>query len=479
MRGKQSGALLPVAQFKESHDCDVDLSLIVGSDATVVAPPYQAMSVGDKVKLTLKRYFSDGIPWEDFTREKNLSQFDIGRPVQWAVPLSQLQFIENGSALMSYSVVYATPTVPTHSQEQALRIVTPQAPLLPAPRVKDFTGDMLDPEAYPNGLVLVIEIYPGIQVDDDVVLYAWGNPRAVKAVRVDQSTVDSQLLELSVDYDWLAANNGKAVELMYQYAREGNAGTSMPLSLMLRRPLYLPHPIIDRVVWDGEDDEYRGYLQAASLTGGVVIDVPEEAVIGADDKVQMHWEGYGDTGSHIADPSAEGPRRFKIPRRAVPANMGKRLDVFYKVTPPGEQPYPSGIFDLEIKDIDVDRGWPVLQISAPPSPGNIISLVTVTENDGVTFLLGSWTFMAPGQRVKIYANGVLPGGGEEAIDLRAGDDEVVTQDEYNAGQLFSTLPRSFLEKLQIGNQFDVFVKTSFDEGFSYKSFPLISPQLIA
>lgn len=477
MVGKQSGVLLPVAQFKESHDCDVDLSLIVGTGATVVAPPYQAMSVGDKVKLTLKRFFDDDTEFGEYTREKTLTRLDIGRPVQWLVPLSELQFIENGSALMSYRIVYANPTVPTDSREQALRIVTPQAPLLPAPRVKDFTGDMLDPEAYPDGLVLVIEIYPGIQVDDEVVLYAWGDPRAVKTVRIDQSTIDSQLLEFSVDHDWLTANNGKMVELVYQYAREGNAGTSMPLSLMLRRPLYLPHPIIDRVVWDGEDDEYRGHLLAAWLTGGVDIDVPEEAVIGTDDQVQMHWEGYGDTGSHIADPSAGNPRHFKIPRRAVPANMGKRLDVFYKVTPPGEQPYKSGVFDLEIKDIE--SGWPVLQINSPPASGNIISLATVTENDGVTFLLGSWTFMAPGQRVRIYANGVLPGGGEEAIDLRTGDEEVVTQDEYNAGKLFATLPRSFLEKLQIGNQFDVFVKTSFDEGFSYKGFPLISPQLIA
>ncbi|WP_413792193.1 MULTISPECIES: hypothetical protein [unclassified Pseudomonas] len=476
MVGKQSGVLLPVAQFKESHDCEVDLSLIVGTGATVVAPPYQAMSVGDKVRLRLKRFFDDGFPWEDYTGEKVLARPDIGRPVQWTVPLSELQIIEDGSALMSYSIVYANPTVPTESQEQALRIVTPQAPLLPAPRVKDFTGDMLDPEAYPNGLVLVIEVYPGIQVDDDVVLYAWGDPRAVKTVRVDQSTIDSQLLELSVDYDWLTANNGKTVELIYQSAREGNAGTSMPLSLMLRKPLHLPHPIIDRVVWDGEDDEYRGYLLAASLTGGVDIDVPEEAVIGIDDQVQMHWEGYGNTGSHIADPTAGNPRRFKIPPRAVPANMGKRLDVFYKVTPPGEQPYTSGVFDLEIKD--VESGWPVLQIDSPPSSGNKISLAAVTEDGGVTFRLGSWTFMVPGQRVKISADGVLPGGGKEEIELRAGDEEFVTPDEYNAGKLFATLPRSFLERLQLGNQFDVFVMTSFDEGFSYKSFPLISPQLI-
>lgn len=467
--------LLPVPQFKESHDCEVDLTTVGDAGATVVAPPYRAMSVGDTVTFTLKRFFDDGVPWEDFTRRKVLVDGDIGQPLQWTVPLSELQIIDGGSALMSYSVVYATPTVPTLSDEQALRFVAPQTPLLPAPRVKGFTGDMLDPEAYPNGIKLVIEIYPGIQVEDEVVLYASGDPQVIKTLRVDPSTVDSQVLEVDVDYEWLSANHGKAIELMYQYARVGSAGTSMPLSLTLRQPLNLPHPLIEGVIRDGEDDEYRGYLFARNITGGVYVKVPDEAVIGLDDEVQMHWEGYGDTGRHIADPTAGNARRFYIAPGFVPANMGKRLDVFYKVTPPGEQPYRSGVFDLEIKD--VDRGWPTLQISSPPSPSNRISLATVTEA-GVTFRLESWTYMERGQRVKIYANGLLTGGGEERSDLRGGDAETVTESEYFAGELFASLPRSFLQRLQLNNQFDVFVETSFDDGFSYKSFPMISPQLV-
>ncbi len=471
-----SSVPLPVPQFKESHDCDVNLAWVEAAGASVVAPPYQAMSVGDEVTLTLKRFFDDGYPWEDFTRRKILADPDIGQPLQWTVPLGELQIIDGGSALMSYSVVYAIPTVSTPSHEQALRIVTPQPPLLPALSVKDFTGDMLDPEAYLNGITLVIETYPGIQVGDEVVLYAWGDPREIKTFRVDPSTVDSQVLEIKVEYEWLSANNGKAIELMYQYARVGSAGTSMPLSLTLRRPLDLPHPIIENVIREGEDDEYRGYLFARSITGGLYIEVPDEAVIGSDDTVQMHWEGYGDNGSHIADPTVGNPRRFYIPTRFVPANMGKRLDVFYQVTPPGEQPYKSDVFDLGIRDIE--SGWPILQIDSPASPGNRVSLATVT-GEGVSFRLESWTFMARGQRVKIYAKGLLVGGGEDRIDLREGNAEVVTEEEYSDGKLFASLPRSFLERLQLNYQFDVFVETSFDEGFSYKNFPKISPQLVA
>ncbi|MBT2341801.1 MULTISPECIES: hypothetical protein [Pseudomonas] len=473
--GKGVSALLPVAQIKESHDCDVDLTLLVGlAGATVVVPPYQAMSVGDQVTLTMKRYFFDGIAWDDFTRRIVLSEPDLGRPLQWTVPLSELEPIEDGSALISYSIVYTTPTVPSHSREQALRIVTPQTPLLPAPRVKDYTGDMLDPEAHPNGITLVIEIYPGIQVGDEVVLYAMGDPKEIKTLRVDPSTVDSQVLQIAVDHGWLSANNGKTVELTYQYARVGRAGTSMPLTLTLRRPLHLPHPEIEGVIRDGEDEEYRGYLLASSITGGVSIKVPAEAVIGSEDTVQMHWEGYGDSGSHVADPTVGDPKRFYIPPRFVPANMGKRLDVFYRVTPPGEPSYKSGVFDLEIKDIV--NGWPTLQIRSPASPDNKISLRAVI--DEVTFNLANWIFMAQGQRVKITATGLLAVGGEEIFNLREGDAEVVTEEEYLAGALSSRLPRSFLERLRLNQQFDVRVETSFDEGFSYKAFPMISPQLV-
>lgn len=465
--------LLPVPQIKESHDCAVDVARLP-TKVTVVAPPYKAMSVGDEVKFTMERYFDDGTRWEDFVRSKTLTDLDIGQSLQWTVQDNELAVIDGGSALISYSVVYVNPTVPTLSHTQALRIVTWQTDLMPAPRIKGFTGDMLDPEAHPNGITVVIDVYPGIEVGDEVVLYAWGDPQGIKTLRVDPSTVDSGVLEVRVDHEWLSANNGKPIELVYQYARVGSAGTSEPLQLTLRRPLYLPLAIIEGVIRDGDDEENRGYLSARNITGGVYISVPDDAVIGLDDKVQMHWAGYGDIGSHIADPMVSDPMRFQIPPRFVPANMGKRLEVFYTVTPQGEQPYPSVVFDLEIKDMV--SGWPTLQISSPPSPSNQISLAAVEGE--VIFRLGSWSYMKSNQRVRIHAKGVLAGDGEDTFNLRQGDAELVTAEEYNEGRIFASLPRTFLVKLQLNVQFDVIVETSFDDGNTYKPFPRISPQLV-
>lgn len=472
--GKRSSTalLLPVPQLKESHDLAVDPALVGGAGATIVTLPYQAMSIDDKVTLTLERFFDEegDDPWQPFERTKILTELDIGKPLEWTVPRNELLIIEDGSALMRYRIVYATPTVPSQSAEQTLRIVPPMSPFLPPLEIKGFTGDELDPEVFPDGITLTIKLYPGVQVGDDVVVYAAGDPRVIKTLRVDPSTIASNILEITLDYPWLSANNGKQITLMYQFARVGTAGTSQPLSLTLRKPLFLPPPFVECVKGDGEEGEYKGYLLAELITGGVWIKVPPEAVIGDDDKIQMHWKGYGN--AYIADPSAGDAKRFYIPASAVPANMGKRLNVAYKVTPPGKE---STNFDLEIKDMT--RGWPIIQIKSPSSPSNRVSLAAA--KNGVDFELADWKFMATGQRVKIYAVGVLSAGGQDTFNVRTGTSEVVTDAEYNTGLVKANLPLAFLQTLRLNVQFDVVVETSFDEGFSYKSFLSITPTLIS
>jgi hypothetical protein len=170
-------------------------------------------------------------------------------------------------------------------------------------------------------------------------------------------------------------------------------------------------------------------------------------------------------------------KRFQIPKQYIPANLGKRLPVYYQVTVSGEsKPYNSRRFNLEIKDME--SGWPTIQIKSPPAPSNRVSLATVTNF--VTLELSSWTFMAQGQRVRVTAKGLLSTGGGASVNLREGNSqETVTEDEYYAGKLSVNLPRDFLVSLKLNEQFDVIVETSFDGGETYKTFPMISPQLIA
>lgn len=461
--------LLPVPQFKQSHELAVNLAGIGAGGATVVTPPYQAMSPGDKVTLTLDRHFGVDDPWEEFIRTKDLTEDDIGKPLMWTIPKNELEIIVDGFAHINYRIDYAMPTEPSFSATQTVHVITPPDTWLPAPKVVGYNdGDELDPEMFPAGLSLSVPLHSGAKVDDHVVVYASGATSLTKSLRVDPSTIDSRVIEFNLEHAWLTANQNNAIRLMYQHARTGNAGTSKPLALTLSKPLNLPLPIVETVTDDGEA---KGFLLASKITGGVYIQVPQEADTGVN-QVRMHWKGYGPTGSHIANPTSGNAKRFFIPPQCVPANMGKHLEVFYKVTPPGKD---SKIFDLEIRDITT--GWPTLQISSPSSPGNRVSLAAAIN--GVTFKLGSWTYMWSGQRVKIEVEGLLSDGGSETFPLRTGSNEVVTEAENNAGEVRATLPRDFLVRLKLDQRFNVKVKTSFDGGNTYKSFPLIEPQLIA
>lgn len=476
--GKRSASsALPVPQLLESHDLHVDVSQIGPGGATVVTLPYQAMSVGDMVTLEVLFSRPDLGMEQPIKQTKELVASNLRKPLEWLVDQSSFLLFEDGYAELEFSVVYANPTVPTQSHKQTIDLIPPTPPLLPALVIEQAVGDMLDPDAYPDGVTLIIPAYPGMQVDDHIVLSGIGDTRVMITLRVDQSTVDSGRVEMTLGYDWLSANNGNDVSLSYRYARVGSAGTSESLELTLRKPLNLPPPIIEGAIREGEDDEYKGYLWGRNVTNGAYCNVPQEAVIGSGDKVQMVWEGHVNGGRYIADPTVGNPKRFQIPKQNMPANLGKRVPVYYQVTLPGEtNPYKSRRFNLEIKDIEA--GWPTIQIKSPPAPGNRVSLASVTT--AVELELGTWTFIAEGQRVRVIAKGLLTTGGEARFNLREGDaQEVVTEDEYYLGKVKVNLPKTFLETLKINEQFDVLVETSFDGGETYKEFPRISPQLIA
>ncbi|RRV03667.1 hypothetical protein EGJ27_24530 [Pseudomonas sp. v388] len=468
-----AGSSLTVAQCKESHDLAIDGWQLPDDGATFVTVPYRAMSAGDKVVLTLERFFEVGVPHDPFILSHVVEEEEVGQPLAWKVPKTELQIIFDGFTEVRYSIEYAIPTTPTVSAVQTLWIIEPATPLLPALTIEGFAGNDLDPDAFPDGITLQIPLYPGIQVGDDVVFYASSDTRIIKSLRVDTSTVDSGVLEFHLDYPWLSQNNGQRLQLMYQYARAGASGTSIPLAVMLRKPLYLPAPRVEGATADGEN---RGYIEVRSLIAGVNIFVPDDAVIGAGDKVQMHWQGNGANGSAIVDPSATNPKKFQIKPESVPANIRRRVDVFYAVTPPGEGEVTSTIYDLEIKL--TGSHWPTLQIEEPDIINQQLSLAKVPAG-GAECLLAAWMFMAAGQRVRIRVTGRLPDGSESTLNLREGDQEVVTEDELYQGQVWSIIPRGFLESLKINSPLHVDVRTSFDLGNSYEVFPRLDLTLIA
>jgi hypothetical protein len=70
------------------------------------------------------------------------------------------------------------------------------------------------------------------------------------------------------------------------------------------------------------------------------------------------------------------------------------------------------------------------------------------------------------------------GDQETKFDVRTGDKEVVSEAEYQSGEVEVNLPLVDLKTLKVGMYFRVFVGISFDGGESYKAFQSIAPQLV-
>ncbi len=469
---------LAVAQFKQSHQLQIILDWIKG-EAVVVVPPYRAMSTGDTVTLTLAIYLTDEL-FETLILPKVLAPEDLGQPLQWAVGKNDLATFAGFFVDVSYSIAYAVPTTCSFSPVQRLEVVK-QAPIsrLPALVIKDFNESALNPEAFPDGVRLQVPLYPDIQVGDTVVVYADSVAASrqpldlsrdqVKALQVDISTLDSQVLEFTLDYPWLQANNGRQMQLGYTYARLNATESGDVLAVMLSKPLHLPAPIVEQATAeDSGGGPPRGYLYADDVTAGVYVRVPDEAELGLDGQVQMHWQGHASTGSIIVtEPMPNEPRRYFIPPAAIPANMDKRLEVFYQVTTAnGEGPFKSRAFDLAI--YAPDEGWPTIQLTVPPAL-NELSLALVPPS-GAEFTLDSWMFMAAGQRVRVRVDGLDRDDNPLRIMLRHGAAELVTDAEFTAGKLQVTFALSGLQALKLDNDFDVWVCTSFDDGDTYVPF---------
>ncbi|RMT98096.1 hypothetical protein ALP37_04409 [Pseudomonas amygdali pv. sesami] len=471
-----TAAGLGVPQCKESHDLKLDPDLLWGvNQVSIVTPPYLAMREGDKVILTLDLYFDDGCPSDPWVESRLLTGDEVGQPLRWSITTSVFFPIANGVALMSYRIEYADSTLITDSVTQSLAIVAPSAALLPALRIKDFNGGSLDPEAFPGGITLLIDP-SGMQIDDDVVVYVSSGNMLVQTLRADISNLDSGVLQFSLANAWLCANNGKEIELVYQYARPGHAASSLPRKVMLSLALDLPVPVIDHAEIESSGEwGVKGYINASWLQSGVKIRIPDNAFIGDDSTVQMHWDGNTSTGSFIADPSPDDPRLFIIPSTAVPANMGKWVDVYYKVVSLS-QSGTSPVFELEVRGLV--GVWPVIQIMRPRITDTKLYLDLV-PSEGAGLDLASWPYMAPGQRVRIKAIGLSQSGSPQALGLRTGAAEPLSEAEYQSRQVSVIIPRDFLESLQRNNLTNtVAVEVSFDDGTTYTQFPSINFEVL-
>lgn len=464
----QANGLLPAPQVKESNQLTIHVQP-QAQDLSVVAPAYWAMAIGDVATLTIELLYEGEELLPPIIKTFTVDAQRLGAPLQWTVGHNDLLLLEFMQARMRYSINHGDGVRASESDEQVFLLVFSALPtLLPALSIEcnaddDCANGVIDPGKFAGGLTLTIPPYPGLRPGDDILLYA-SDDRArraiIKAFRTDPSSVNTGLLQVHIEHDWLEANSGSPVTFQYQYARVGNAGTGTPLTVDIAKALNLPAPFVKdaNVVGPG-----FGTILMRQLEHGATITLPQEAEVG-NGRVRMFWPPV-----YFAE--AEPDQSFHIPPTQVPAYIGKRLDIYYDVLPVGAVvPIKSDFFNLEIKA--PDSGWPMLQYerSYPLSVG--------ANPNGAQFWLDRWPFMAAGQRIRVRFKGRA--AGQDVVgDIRVGAAEIVTEAEFAAQKVGAVVPYSFLRTLEENSLFTIEVHASFDGGKPpYQVFPFVKDQRV-
>lgn len=455
-------ALLPVPQIRQAHDLFLDPADAEPA-AQVVTPPYPGMQDGDTVTFRFASEFGDLTELEF-----QVGPADVGLPIIWQLDGSVVWNAYPLGADTSYEVNTAAGQR-AQSAAQTLTILPPTSERLVPPRIDGQDTPELDPGQYPQGLPIQVPLYAGAAAGDVVLVYWTGTQAAASTVKwhaIETSDLARQTLLLTVEEKWLLANTGRNVTVMYQYAREGAAGSSQPLTLTILVPLVLEPPRVQDADSEGEDGngESQGFLMAEKALSGVYIDVPEDEALADAVSIAMHWEGHPHGGQHVAeapyDPAR--PLRFHIPKTAVAANIGgqsKRFRVFYRALMANGRSHTSRAFRLWIKPLKLDDyGAPQCR-QAEGKPGLSLSDVPA---EGAEVYVRAWPFALAGHALTLWITGEATG--DTTLEHIARDAVPATQAELDARAVAGRVPRDILQRLKPNEQFSLQAKVSYDGG---------------
>ncbi|WP_369990423.1 hypothetical protein [Pseudomonas xanthosomatis] len=473
---------LEVAQVRDAHDLIIDMETLDPNGPLVVTPPYAAMAPGQRVTLFWRPWYDEDWEGSEVRQEHVVSAAEVGQPLLWRLDYGDVFQYVYGFAYLQYCIEFDNGTL-SYSPEQCFSIdyidtvLPPVAPQLAAPHIPGHVGDHLDPDdnAYREGVWLIGENYPELELGDSLLLFAEGPTLELRTFRADASSVDSGRIAFFLDRAWLQSevNRGQQVTFSYAFAREGMQRVSQALTVALQRPLYLPLPIIRDARPEAGDEVHQGTVHPRDLQQGAQVSVPADAVTDGGTK-RVHWESHGSNGYLVIDtPDAGYPRRFSVPRAFMAANFGRRLWVYYSVTKHHQVPQASAKFDLRVADFEADN-YPLVQLDGVANQQLSLAKVPAT---GCRCRLGSWPFMAEGQRLGMRVEGLPNSGKPGEFEIRPRDTEV-TEDEYYDGEIEGFITKAFLQGLKLNQQFRVLVQASFDDGETWRNFRSVEITLI-
>ncbi len=463
--------LAPV-QALESHALVIDYSAMATAGATLYIPPYQAMQVGDQVTLLLNGEEQDGTPIREKTYDCSPQAGELGAALACQVRRTDWRNLVDGKAVLHYTVLLKGQADTLQSSEQVFAVQGEPAsePLLPAMSIVGFTGgDVLDPDAFANGLTLQAPCPAGVEAGDLVLCHWTGTQldnRHTLALRLDASSLAGGLMQWQIDPKALGASVGDEVVLFFQIAREGWAMSSAPLVFKVERTRGpRPAPSVEKTTAEGAGNAVGS---ATDFNAGAWVNVPDSAVQ-PDDTVKVHWLGDTEGGRTVveAPDDPHSPLRFKVPADFIAANMeqsndasAKRFAVTYSVaTSQGE--WASEPLNLRIHPVP-RNGYQQVLCDEADGLGNL-SLGELTEDPHL--VLHQWPFMAVGNQVTIAVSGV----GEYQKTLR--DAVPVSASELSQKMVVARVPLQDLRGLAANSRMTMTARISFDGGKTTHAVP--------
>lgn len=295
-------------------------------------------------------------------------------------------------------------------------------------------------------------------------------PQGLKQVIDVELTED---LEVFFEGDMIRreGNGERAITYVLQ-DRAGNisrlsAFEKLTVNILPPEPRPLPSIVQAQPANPGE-----GVLDPKNYSGGVTARIPAQLDDISAATLTVHWKGFGEHGSfQTSTPSSTDGLDFKIPGSALPANFGKKVEVYYTVQWPTGEPETSAVYTVTVQRL---LSGSFQKISCTQSSGGNLSLAAVPEA-GANFSVPAWPFspIADGMRINIWMTGQKPDNSAVRHDVLQG------QPVPKGGHPVSAvLPRSFLLGLNLNATFASRVSVSFDDGETYLDCPFLDLKLI-
>ena len=214
-----------------------------------------------------------------------------------------------------------------------------------------------------------------------------------------------------------------------------------------------------------------GSLDPFAAFNGVTVIIPPDAVIHDGEGVFVQWAEEGSVGAYRTDtPNPADSRDYKIPKDKIAQHLGKTIPVYYEVFEPDiVEPHKSNNYSLQVKEL---TGLPTIQCDKVS--GGQLSLGRIAEGGHASFTLGSWTFMAVDQFLRVEVRGVNNSGQELIIPVLNDEPVPGGAPPIPAGRISKTDLRRF----GIPSPLQVRVSVSFDGKQTWKAFPMLRPQLV-